>query len=320
VVKYELVEVFVVKLHGDDAGVDVYKGMLLWKGYKNVLGVWGNIMEKRLCCKGDMFLNKGWVTKIMNITSGKKYHISVDDCINMFRDMYLKKYDSLFEHDIFRFLRDMNKKYGAKFTLHLFFNNDRFYVGGVSKPEDKSYEKFDLTKMPDNFKGEFMNSSEWLKLSFHGYTYNVNYSDCRVDIKKDYEQVIGEIKRFAGEDVISNCLRLHLGLASSHNVENLLKAGIKYILASDNKLSYFLTPEKRDILATGAMVKKDYVTFIKTDGRYEGISSVSDFLAGLNKKCIVLFTHEKELGKLIIQQKIEESLKWLEKEGYEAST
>lgn len=94
----------------------------------------------------------------------QKVHFSIDDVNAVLRDLTEneKKYDSLFDQKFFKYLKNLNEKYGAKITLYCFYElND-----------------FCLADCTEKFKKEFSASSEWLKFGYHAYNgTSVFYND-----------------------------------------------------------------------------------------------------------------------------------------------
>ena len=80
---------------------------------------------------------------------------------------------------------------------------------------------FNLTEMPDKFKPEWRDNSDWLRLSFHA---NANLPD-RPYIRASYSQakfehdrIMNEILRFAGEEAFAGPVTtIHWGDANPRN-------------------------------------------------------------------------------------------------------
>lgn len=85
----------------------------------------------------------------------QKVHFSIDDVNAVLRDLTEneKKYDSLFEQKFFKYLRNLNERYGAKITLYCFYELNAFCLADCT----------------EKFKEEFSASSEWLKFGYHAY-------------------------------------------------------------------------------------------------------------------------------------------------------
>ena len=79
------------------------------------------------------------------------YRFSVDDNIWFLRDLSFGHYSSIFEHPYLKVYKDLHDRYGAKFQLNIYYET----------------EGFDLSQMTDKFKTEWIENSNWLRLSFH---------------------------------------------------------------------------------------------------------------------------------------------------------
>ena len=121
----------------------------------------------------------------------------IDDVIWCFRDIARQKPKSIYDNDFFKMLKHAHDETGMTVQLNLFFRTDFFYGS----------DEFTLSEMPSCYKKEFEEASDWLKFSFHSkqefpdYPYiNAKYAD----VKKDYTELIDEVRRFAGEKSISS--------------------------------------------------------------------------------------------------------------------
>ena len=155
----------------------------------------------------------------------KKSFFFIDDVIWVFRDLTMQKPKSLFDHPFLAMLRDAHIKYGFKVQLNVFNRTDFFYLG----------KEFTLADMTDAYKSEWEASSDWLRLAFHarqefpGYPYaNADYSD----VYDDCSFARREIKRFAGEKILSDAMVVHWLPMSLEGCRALYDCGIRIIDAS----------------------------------------------------------------------------------------
>ncbi len=132
----------------------------------------------------------------------KMFHAALDDTIEVLEEIHEKRdrIDSIFEVEVMRMLQDYHRRYGAVFTLYLFYE-----MGD-----------FNLSMMTDRFREEWIANSDWLRLSFHSRTRVpaitdfYRYTERDYDTAKaDFELIKGEILRFAGEPVWDNYPRTH---------------------------------------------------------------------------------------------------------------
>lgn len=196
-----------------------------------------------------------------------KYRLSIDDNIWFLRDIqdHMDRYNSLFDNPYLSFLKNVNEQYGTKVHLNLFYQTD-----GIFQKDD-----FNLSKFTDKFKGEWKENADWLTLSFHalGEFPDQPYMRAGYDeTKKDCDLVIGEIKRFAGEEVMTNVTTIHWGEASREASRVLRDAGytgqLGYFNVDDDQYpaSYYLSEDERRHIKK-RFIWKDHsedITFIKT--------------------------------------------------------
>jgi len=84
--------------------------------------------------------------------------------------------------------------------------------------------------MPDIYKEEWTNNSDWLKLSFHSLQENppIPYEhSSREEIKKDCDLVQSEIIRFAGIESLNLYTTLHYAAATKYGCLGLKDCGVK---------------------------------------------------------------------------------------------
>jgi hypothetical protein len=149
--------------------------------------------------------------------SKPRYRFSIDDNCFFLRDITAKRPKSLFDCFYLAILRDLNRKYGAKFALNL------FYTTG---------EDFNIGQFPDTYRGEWRDNAGWLKLSFHAYTEHpgrpYQYSSAQ-KLAEDYDLVQSEIHRFAGEQSWSPPTVVHWGMVQPHALSVLALRGVKVL-------------------------------------------------------------------------------------------
>ncbi len=151
----------------------------------------------------------------------KKYaYFFIDDVIWCMRDITRIKPVSIFDVPFMSMLKKAHDLYGLTVQLNLFYRTD-FYYGN---------DEFTLSDMTDAYKAEWEANSDWLKLAFHAkqefpdYPYvNASY----VDVKANYEMVINEIKRFAGENSIAHVVCPHWLPVSKEGCQALYDCGVR---------------------------------------------------------------------------------------------
>ena len=222
----------------------------------------------------------------------KIINFSIDDCIEIFRDITINNYNSLFESEYFSFFKELHDKYNAKISLYSFVE----------------YKGFNIKNTTDKFKKEFINNCNWLKIGFHGFNENSRYND-KENIKKDYKLFLKYIKRFAGSlNVIDNFIRLHYFSGNLENILKIKKFGIKGLFtADDDRDNYYLKKNENIFLNKHNIYKdiKNEIFFIKTNLRIEKIENINETLKTIDiNNNIIMFTHEQYLNDKNIRDKI----------------
>lgn len=132
--------------------------------------------------------------------SQKRYRVAIDDNSFFLRDVTQQGYRSLFDCFYLKMLRDLNKKYGAKFTLNIYFTTG---------------DDWNLRQFPDKYRGEWKDNADWLRLAFHAYANDPPrpYQDAPVEkLLTDLDLIAGEIRRFAGPETHSPPIVVHWGM------------------------------------------------------------------------------------------------------------
>lgn len=120
--------------------------------------------------------------------SRPRYRFSIDDNIFFLRDLCRERPKSIFDHFYLRGLRELNRRYGCKFVLNMFYAT--------------AEGDFSLKQAPDCWRSEFDDNASWLKLAFHAYAEFPDRPYQHTTPEKlaaDYDLVAGEILRFSGE-------------------------------------------------------------------------------------------------------------------------
>ena len=260
------------------------------------------VESKNLYGEFQQKLNVLWDKK-----SFKRYHFHIDDNIFFLTDIVKNGYDSIFDHFYLKELKKLNEKYGVKVILNMFYRND--------------HNEFLMSDFPDKYKSEWLDNSDWLKLSFHAYSEFPDrpYQNATPEkLATDYDLVKSEIIRFAGEDTFIAPCALHWAMLQPDCIAVLKERDVKlltgqfsnvktYIGEPDRvyavpDVGYFLDMEK------ALYLKKNYVFY---DYEYDmlfylhdlicNISGKEEILEKLNRKIrntkynetILLITHEQ---------------------------
>ncbi len=152
----------------------------------------------------------------------KLAYFFIDDVIWVLRDIAREKPASIYDNAFMKMLKRAHDENGMTVQLNLFYRTDFFYGN----------DEFTLADMPDTYKPEFEAAKDWLRFAFHAkqefpdYPYiNASYED----VKENYEAIIGEVKRFAGEGSVAHAVVPHWLPISKAGCKALADCGIKFL-------------------------------------------------------------------------------------------
>jgi hypothetical protein len=143
----------------------------------------------------------------------KKYRLSSDDNILFLKDLNEHPYASIFENPYLAVYKKAHDLYGACVHLNLFYEYGEEEMARFAAHK----EPFNLSMMTDRYKEEWKQNAHWLKLSFHARKEHpaAPYKNATFEeVSRDMEAVHREIRRFAGEEVLSAATTLHFGAAN----------------------------------------------------------------------------------------------------------
>jgi hypothetical protein len=149
--------------------------------------------------------------------SFQRYRFGIDDNSFFLRDITQKNYKSLFDCFYLKMLQDLNRKYGTKFVLNI------YYITG---------DDFNLTQFPDKYKGQWKDNSDWLKLSFHAYANDPDRPYQYAPVEKlmaDFDLVAEQIHRFAGPDTYSPPTVVHWASVIPEARKPLYEKGVRVL-------------------------------------------------------------------------------------------
>ena len=149
--------------------------------------------------------------------SRPRYGFASDDNSFFLRDIAQKKPKSLFDCFYLKILRDLNKKYGTKFAVNI------YYTTG---------DDFSLPDFPDRYKGEWRDNSDWLRLAFHAHANDPPrpYQDVPAEILiADLDKVDEQILRFAGKEAYSPPTNMHYAMTRPSAWRPLYERGVRVL-------------------------------------------------------------------------------------------
>ena len=148
--------------------------------------------------------------------SFKRFNCYLDDHSFFWTDLAKERPKRAFDHFYLKGLKEIHERTGLKATLNCFFHNDHFDC--------------DMTQVPDIWKSEFIDNSDWLKMSFHSlgeFPDRLYIEASEEEFRRDYELVHDHIVRFAGEETFIEPLVVHWGIISPACVKVLKEKGVK---------------------------------------------------------------------------------------------
>ncbi|OGV66847.1 MAG: hypothetical protein A3K18_30370 [Lentisphaerae bacterium RIFOXYA12_64_32] len=174
------------------------------------------------------------VTVLYDRNSFKRYRFSLDDDIWFLRDIANGKPHSIFEHPYMALWRRLHQRYGTKVNCNIYYQCDGF----------------NLSMMPDTYRGEWQDNADWFRLTFHALQNDPNEPYIRAsydEIGRDFDLVTNEILRFAGEASLNSFTTVHWGEATRDGCRALRDRGIRglcgyFVLGQDARphVSYYL--------------------------------------------------------------------------------
>jgi hypothetical protein len=158
----------------------------------------------------------------------KNYRISVDDNILFLQDIASNQsiYKSIFENPFLALFKKAHDLYGTKIHMNLYYEFTKDCMAFFGK--HKTY--FNLTMMPDKYKEEFKENSDWLRFSFHARANcpDYPYKDTSMEkLDEDICLVHREMLRFMGENSLSPVTTLHFGTTNIGGARTLRNNGYK---------------------------------------------------------------------------------------------
>ena len=87
--------------------------------------------------------------------SFKRFNFFIDDNVFFMTDIARERPRRAFDHFYLAGLKKIHEKYGTRFTLNCFYRN--------------CHNPFEIKDFPDIYKSEFIDNSDWLRLSFHAF-------------------------------------------------------------------------------------------------------------------------------------------------------
>lgn len=255
-----------------------------------------------------------------------RYRFSIDDNSFFLRDIAQKNYASLFDCFYLKGLKELNQKYGTRFTVNI------YYTTG---------DDFQLPQFPDRYKGQWKDNAHWLKLAFHAYANDPDRPYQYASPQKllaDMDLVTEEIFRFAGEETYALPTVIHWGMTQPSALKPLYDRGVRALSGYFRKLNgrqydvNYLIDEVRSEYLSRHDAWKDFesgIVFSKVDivcnsTPVEKIVPTLEPLAQdpLQAELMDLFTHEQYFWPFYRNYipdhfaRLDTALRWVTEHGY----
>lgn len=231
-----------------------------------------------------------------------RVQISLDDVKGFFKYMAgASDINSIFDTITLGFLRELHRVFGTEFSLFCMFRS----------------KEFSLEQVPDKYRAEFQQNQDWLHFGFHSLDESSDYSKATLErIVEDYRITMVQVSRITGITSFSDTIRLH-GFAGSREVcRGLRTKGIHCLLtADDDRLSYYLSQKECE------RIRREGIYFEKSEGIWfcrsltrleksvDPIKEMQD-ASEIGVGTIAVFTHEWQMHREDIQNKIKECCRW----------
>jgi len=196
-------------------GIAAARNNLVFRAPVRLTGAFNEIVARTKNNYGEFQQS---VKVVWDRKSFKRYSFFIDDNVFFLTDIHKDKSTSLFDHFYLNKLRELHKHYGTKFVLNLFYRND--------------HTPFVIKDFPDKYKSEWLDNSDWLKLSFHAYSEFPDrpYQNAAPQkLASDYDLVKSEVVRFAGEQSFQPPMVIHWAMLPPDNFHVLKERGVKVL-------------------------------------------------------------------------------------------
>ena len=198
------------------------------------------------------------ITLFWDKKSFKRYNFFVDDCCFFLRNIALMRPKSIFEELFLARLKKIHDQYGSKFTLNLFFHDD--------------HHDFSIADMPADYKQEFQQNSDWLRMSFHAYSEFPDRPYQHADSAKlaaDYDLIYKEVCRFAGAESFIAPLVIHWAMTNPDNFSVLKERGTRCLTGQFiGSIAYIGEAHTSAVTDIGFHYEKDVANYLAANHRF----------------------------------------------------
>ena len=241
----------------------------------------------------------------------KVFHFSIDDTIDAFSDISNNRYDSIFQNEMFAWLRDLHDEYGVKTSCFVYLEQADFSLSGCT----------------DRYKYEFEENSDWLRFGFHTKNRDTTYGSGH-ELSYDYNQWVTEMERIVGSTSIDNVVRLQSYQGNYDNIKSVVLYAeqpiIGLLTADDDRKQYYFSGDVNKFIYSHDTYNDEEMglMLISTDLRVENVDDVikktKEFnTASWNNQLgmLEIFTHEWALS-MEVKDKVDIFCHWAVDNGY----
>ena len=239
------------------------------------------------------------------------FHFSIDDTIDAFNDISNNRYDSIFQNEMFAWLRDLHDEYGVKTSCFVYLEQADFSLSGCT----------------DRYKYEFEENSDWLRFGFHTKNRDTTYGSGH-ELSYDYNQWVTEMERIVGSTSIDNVVRLQSYQGNYDNIKSVVLYAEQPIIglytADDDRKQYYFSGDVNKFIYSHDTYNDEEMglMLISTDLRVENVDDVikktKEFnTASWNNQLgmLEIFTHEWALS-MEVKDKVDIFCNWAVDNGY----
>jgi len=230
-----------------------------------------------------------WNNWLPSHFSGGTAHLSIDDTIDVFRDLNASanEYTSIFDNETLNKLHTLHEKYDAKFSLYCYYEKN----------------DFNLSMVTDRYREEFMDNDDWLCFGYHARNGKTDLLELSPkEVEDEYILTTKELERITGSS--TSTLRLSYYKGSFEAVNRLHDLGVDaFLTSSRNNPSYYLSREDMLYLENHDIYQADRVKFVHTDLCLDNLSTyelclsiLRDYLDTDQRDLYCVFTHEWNLN------------------------
>ena len=279
------------------------------------------------------------ITVLADFNSEKRYRYSIDDCIEVFRDLGQEpdSFPSLFDHWFLGFWKRMHDEYDTRVHINVYY-----------QVTDATWN---TSMLCDRWRDEWEANSHWLHLSFHALMDKpdrIYRAGTYQRLANDYDLVMTQVRRFAGEAVTKNVTTVHWAECPLEGMKALRDRGVDTFIGlfrangGDTTTKYYLDQATSEYCAgrDAWCDVENGMTFVTCDSVVNGLT-LENVVPTLNQQAanphtgdmLELLIHEQYFCEHLsywppgavepvkyyqpdVMEKVEVSIRWASEQGY----